>query len=132
MHERELLAATLGELEGVAHDPLDAEGGVDRGLVGDLVRRARADRTAVADVWALGALADDDEVDLARVGQRTRRAGEELRRTQVHVVVEREPQLEQQTALDVRVLQARVPRRAADRAEQDRVVGGDRLRGRRR
>jgi hypothetical protein len=34
-----------------------------------------AQRAAVADVRTLGALADDDEVDVARVGQRRRHAG---------------------------------------------------------
>ena len=41
VHERELLARASGcRSEGVAHDALDAEGRVDRDLVGDLVRRA--------------------------------------------------------------------------------------------
>ena len=66
----------------------------------DLVRRADADRAAGADVGTLGALADDDEVDLAglrRAGSGT--PGHSLRRAQVDVVVELEPQLEQQAAL---------------------------------
>ena len=55
-----------GAGEGVADDALDAERGVDADLGGDLVRGADAQRAAVAGVGALGALADDDEVDLAR------------------------------------------------------------------
>ncbi len=82
---------------------------------------------AVADVRPLGALAHHDEVDLARLGQRTRRAGEELRRAQVHVVVEFEPQLQQQAALDVGILQPRVAGDSPDRAEEDRVVLLDRV-----
>ena len=89
-------------------------------------------RAAVADVRPLGALAHDDEVDVAGVGERARHAGEELRRAQVHVVVEGEAQLEQQPALDDAARQARVARVAADRAEQDRVVLRERRRGRRR
>ena len=116
------MRAPLGEVERVADDALDAEGGVDGCLVRDLVRRAAADRSAVADVRALGALAHDDEVDLAGLGERTRRARVQLRRTQVDVVVELEPQLQQQPALDVGVLQARVAGHSPDRAEQDRVV----------
>ncbi len=127
MHERELLAAPLGEVERVAHDPLDAERGVDGGLVGDLVRRAAADRAAVADVRALGALAHHDEVDVAGRGERAGHAGVELRRAQVDVVVELEAQLQQQPALDVRVLQPRVAGHSADGAEQDRVVRLDRV-----
>ena len=50
-------------------------------------------RAAVADVRTLGALTDDDEVDVAGVAQRRRDAGEQLGRTQVDVVVQREAQL---------------------------------------
>ena len=59
-------------------------------------------------------------------------AGVQLGGAQVDVVVEREAQLQQQPALDVRVLQARVAGHAADRAEQDRVVRRRSRRGRRR
>ena len=59
--------------EGVPDDPLDAEGRVDADLGGDLVRGADAHRAAVADVRALGALADDDEVDVAGVAPAARR-----------------------------------------------------------
>ena len=45
-------------LEGVPDDPLDAEGGVEADLGGDLVRGVLAQHPAVADVRALGALAD--------------------------------------------------------------------------
>ena len=68
VHERELLArAGRGTREGVADHALDAERGVHADLVGHLVRGADADGAAVADVRALGALADHHEVDLARV-----------------------------------------------------------------
>ena len=56
--------------EGVANDPLHAEGGVHRDLGGDLVRRTDPQRATVAGVRALGAFADDDEVDVPRVGKR--------------------------------------------------------------
>src|SRR5438309_1998173 len=62
-------AAALGAGEGVAHDALDAERGVDRDLGGDLVRGADAQGAAVARVGALGAFADDDEVDLTGIRQ---------------------------------------------------------------
>jgi hypothetical protein len=86
------------------------------------VRGADAQGAAVADVGALGALADDDEVDLAGVDQGRRDARPDRRRSQVDVVVEREAQLQQQAALDDAALQPRVARVAADRAQQDRVV----------
>ena len=111
----------LGSREGVAHDPLDAERRVDAHLGGDLGRRACAHRAAVADVRALGALAHDDEVDVARVGQRGRDAREEPRRPQVDVVVELEAQPEQQPALEQTAGRLVSPG-SADRPEQDRVV----------
>ena len=52
--------------------------------------------------------------------------GVELRRPQVDVVVQFEPQLQQKTALDVGVLQPRIAGHSPDRAEQDRVVLRDR------
>ena len=82
-------------------------------------------RAAVAGVGALGALADDDEVDLAGVGQRRRDAGVDPRGSQVDVVVELEAQPQQQPALEDARRQVRVARLAADRAEQDRVVAAD-------
>src|SRR5690606_33467210 len=98
------------------------EGGVDAHLVRDLVRGADPDRAAVADVGALGALAHDDEVDLARLGERGRDAREELRGAQVDVVVELEAQAQQEAALEDTARDVRV----ADGAEQDRVVLADR------
>ncbi len=118
--ERQLLArAGVGAAVGVAHDTLDAERGVQADLGRDLVLGAGAQRAAVADVRALGALADDDEVDARLAGQRGLHAGEELARAEVDVVVEGEAQLEQQPALQDTGRDARV----ADGAEQDRVVG---------
>ncbi len=122
VHEGELLAALLGEVERVPHEPLDAERGVDAHLVRDLGGSADPDASAVADVRTLGALPHDDEVDRAGVAQRARDAREQLRRPQVHVVVEREPQLEQQPALDDAARELRVARVAADGPEQDRLV----------
>ena len=108
--------------ERVADDPLDAVAGVQALLGGDLGRGARVHRAAGAGVEALGALADDHEVDLAGLdaGQRAAGAGPQPGRAQVHVLVEGEPQLEQQAALE----HARRHGRVADGAEQDRVVAG--------
>ena len=130
--EGELLArALLRAGEGVADDPLDAEGGVDRHLGGDLGRGADAQRAAVAGVRALGALADDHEVDVTlaqhRVGERRGRARVEARGAEVDVVVELEAQLEQQAPLEDARRQVRVVRLAADGAEQDRVLAADLL-----
>ena len=98
VHEGQVPArAGLGAGEGVAHDALDAEAGVDADLGGDLVRGAGAQRAAVADVGPLGALADDDEVDAVRARPARRRAGcstpgVELGRAQVDVVLQGEAQ----------------------------------------
>jgi hypothetical protein len=103
-------------------DPLDTEPGVDADLGGDLVGGTRAQRTAVADVRALGAFADDDEVDSVRRHtvdvQRAAHAGEELRRPQVDVVLEREADGKQDATLEDTAWDAGV----ADRPEQDRVL----------
>ena len=128
MHEGELLArAGLGAREGVADDALDAERGVDADLGGHLLRRADTDRAAVADVGSLGAFADDHEVDVAPIGdtarERCRNARKQPGRTQVDVVVELEPQPEQESALQ----DARRHARVADGAEQDRIMAPDLL-----
>src|SRR5690554_4399553 len=123
VHERELLARarrSLGESE--AHDTLDAERRVDAHLVGNLVGRADADRTAVADVRALGTFTHDDDGEIARLGERAFDAREELRGAKVDVVVELEAQAEQEPALEHSAWDVRV----ADGAEQDRVVLTDR------
>ena len=123
VHQGELPPRTgSGPPERVPDDPLHAVRRVDADLGRDLVRAALADDPAVADVRALGALAHDDEVDLA-IGarpcrQRRRDPGVEPGRPQVHVVVEGEPQPEQQPAFEHPARHARV----ADRAEQDGVV----------
>ncbi len=71
VHEGELLALALcRRLEAVANEPLNAESRVDGDLVGDLLRRANANRAAVAHVRSLCTLAHDHEVDRARIGQR--------------------------------------------------------------
>ena len=66
VHQRQLPAGP-GRCAGerVADDPLDAERGVEALLGGDLVRRALAQDAAGAGVGPLGALADDDHVDVA-------------------------------------------------------------------
>jgi hypothetical protein len=81
------------------------------------------DTSVAISAGALGALADDDEVDLTRVRQRRADGRVDLRRPQVDVVVEGEPQLQQQVPLEYAGRHGRV----ADRAEQDRVVGADAL-----
>ena len=69
------------------------------------------------DVEVLGVLADHDEVDLGRalVRERGRHAGQELDRPEVHVLVEVEPEREQDPLLE----DARLHPVVADRAEVD-------------
>ena len=97
VHQRDVLAAVPGhgQLERVADRPLDAHPGVDRALGGHLVRRALAQHAALADVRALGVLADHHEV--VRLGVAGRGADE---RALVDVQVELEAHLQQQAALD--------------------------------
>src|SRR5450830_425360 len=134
VHQREVLpGAPLRGREGVADHALDPESGVEAHFGGDLVRRTCAQRAAVAGIRTFGALAHDDEVHLAGVGERGPDTRVEASRPQVHVLVELEPQLQQQTPLEDSGRDARV----TDRAEQDDVVladrgevrGGERLAG---
>ena len=71
-----------------------------------------AHEAAFARVRAFGVLAHDEEVDAVVVATRTG-----LERTQIDVEIEREPHLQQQTALE----HAGRNVGRADRAEQDRV-----------
>ncbi len=117
VHEGDVLAALHRQLEGVTHHAFHAVGGVDGDLGGDLVRSAAADGSAGAAVQALGALTHDDEVDVARVGERGGDALVQLGRTQVDVLVEVETELQQQAAFQDACLDARI----ADGAQQNRV-----------
>ncbi|CDI68148.1 Glutamine amidotransferases class-II [Bifidobacterium animalis subsp. animalis IM386] len=117
VHERDVLAALHRQLEGVAHHAFDAVRRVDGDLGGHLVLGAAANRTAGAAVEAFGALTHHHEIDLARVRQRRLDARVQLRRAQIHILVEREPQLEQQAAFE----NARFDARVAHRTEQNRV-----------
>ena len=85
--ERALPRSPLGARKGITDDPLDAVRRVEADLRGHLLRRTCPHPSAVADVRTLGALADHDEVDVARIGQRRRYAGVDPRRPQVDVVV---------------------------------------------
>src|SRR5699024_1348827 len=121
--EGELLARPgRGTGEGVTHDTLDTEGGVHAHLVGDLLRCAHTDGAAVADVRPLGALPDDDEVELARVGERGGHAGVDPGGPEVDVVVELEAQPQQQAPLEDAAGHGRV----AHGAEEDGLVPADR------
>ena len=85
-----LLLRRAGEVEGELEDTVDALAGEDRLLNGHLVvgtlEHAAADRA----VLALGVLAHDPEIDVARlaVGQGRRHALEQTHRPQVHIFVE--------------------------------------------
>ena len=108
----------LSPFERVAHDALHPVGRVDADLGGDLVGGARADRSPVAAVQALGALSHHDEVDLAGVGQRGGHARVVGGGAQVDVVVQGEAQAQQQAALQ----DAGGDGGVADGAQKDGVV----------
>ena len=96
----EVLTPGLRQRERVAHHPLGTEPGVDRHLGRDLVRGADADRATVAGVRTLGALAHDHEIDVRLRRERRLRSRIQLRRTQIHVMIERESHVQQQTTLE--------------------------------
>ena len=117
VHEGHVLPALHGQLEGVTHHALHAVGGVDGDFGGHLVRGATAHRSAGTAVQAFGAFTHHDEIDVTRVGERRRDTLVQLGRTQVHVLVQVEAELEQQAAFQ----NARLDARIADGAQQDGV-----------
>ena len=105
-------------LEGIAHDSLHPVGGVDAHLRGDLVNSSHTDRSPVAAVQPLGALADDYEVNIAGVRQRSGHTRVVRGGAQIHVMVQGEAQAQQQPAFE----DAGGDRGIADGAEEDDVM----------
>jgi len=89
------------------------------------MRGAHADGAAVAAVEALGALADDQEVDRSAVGDVVAEGGDdagvELRGAEVDVVVEQEAQAEEEAALEKAAGNRGRAGGRAHRTEDDRV-----------
>ena len=119
-----LLAAALREIEGVAQDAVDADAAHHRLLHHDLALGARIHLAADRGIFALGVLAHDEEIDVARlaVGQRRWHARHQAHRTQIDILVELAPEL-QQRAPQGNVIRHRL--RPADGAEEDRVMAAD-------
>ena len=84
--------------ECVAHQALHAKGRVDGDLLCDLVNRALAQGSTVSGVETFSALAHDDEINVTGIGQRGRDARVVVRGAQIHVMVQRETELEEQAA----------------------------------
>ena len=119
VNQGDLLAvAGRSKFERVAHGALNTECGVDRNFVCNLVRGANADCSTVTYVRTLGAFANHDEVDLARVCQWADNTRVKLGWAQVDVVVESKAELEKKPTLKHTAWNAWV----ADGAEQDGVV----------
>ena len=62
-HGQQLAWARFGNLEGRAHDPLDADAGEDGGLGGDLDGVAAMRAATMAGIFALAVLTHDHPVD---------------------------------------------------------------------
>ena len=114
------------QLEGEAQHAVDAHAGHHRLLDDDLAVGALEHPAADARVLALGVLAHDAEVDVARgaSGERAAYARHQPGRAEVHVLVERAPKL-QQAPPQRHVVGHDL--RPADRAEEDRVEATQRL-----
>ena len=93
-----LAVAPPRQLEGKAHDALDAAPREHRRLDGDFFRLLVIHEAAHLRVFALGVLAHHDEIDLLAFAQRQRRfdAAIEHRRPHVGVLVEGAPDGQQQ------------------------------------
>ena len=115
------------ELEREFQDPVDALAREHRLLEHDLALGALEHPAADRRILALGVLADDDEVDVARLAirERCRDARHEPARAEVHVLVEAAPELDQRTPQRDVVGHRGRP---ADGAIEDRVVRTERRR----
>ena len=124
-HGGEAAPLATRELERVPDHTLGPLPREHRRLQGHLLRRAPVAELSDAGVLTLHALAHEDHVDVGRLhaGQRRGNPWQELHGPEVHVLVEPEPDREQQLAERDRVEHLR----RADRAEQDRVVAAQRL-----
>ena len=113
-----------GELERVAHDPVDTAAGEHRGLLHDLLLGTLEAAAADRRILALVVLAHDDEVDLAgrAVSQRRADAGHQPDRTDAGVLLERAADLDEQAPERDMV---RHLGRPADRAQEDGLVALD-------
>ena len=114
------------QLEGVAHDPVDAAAGEHRRLHHHLLLGALEAAAADRRILALGVLAHDDEVDVARPAARQRRsdAGHQPHRPDVGILIEAAAQPDQQPPeRDV----VRDQGREADGAQEDRRMAADLL-----
>ena len=112
-----LLASCWRSSKANLQDPVDALAGEDRLLHGHLVVGALEHAAADRGVLALGVLAHDPEIDVARlaIGQRAGHALEQPHRAQVHVLVEVAADRDQQSPQRNVVGHAR----PADGAEED-------------
>ena len=115
-------------------DSLDPVRGVHAHLGRDLLRGAGAHHAAIAAVEAFGSLADDDEVDVFAgdhlSGEWGRYAGIEPARPEIHVVLEREAQLQQQPAFQQSAGHVGRAGSGADGTEQDHVGIGELIQNR--
>ncbi len=111
------------QVEREAQHAVDALAREHRLLEHDLALGALVHAAAHRRVLALGVLADDDEVDVARlaVGERRRDAGHQLARAQVHVLVELAAEQDERAPQRHVVGDRRGP---ADRAVVDRLERG--------
>ena len=115
-----------GELEGEPEHAVDADAAHHRLLDDDLALGAGEHAAADRGILALGVLAHDEEVDVARLaaGERAGHARHQPHRAQVDVLVELAAELDQRAPQRDVVGNLLRP---ADRAEEDRVVLADLL-----
>ena len=113
------LARFAAGFEGVADAAFDAHPGVDRFLDRDLVRRALAQNAARAGIQPFRVFPDDQEIDVGGgfILQGRIHVRVEFHRPQVDVLIQFEPQAQQQSFFENARLHIRMP----DRAQVDRV-----------
>jgi hypothetical protein len=118
VHQRQVFTPLRGALERVLDHPAHTVAGIDADLGGDFVQGAGPDHSAGTGVEPFSSLPDHHEVDVRVAHQRAGDARIQPRGPQVDVVIQREADLQQQSALE----HAAGHRRIADGAQQDCVV----------
>ena len=129
MHQRDLVPSPSRAVEGVPDHPLHTVGGVHADFGGDFGWGTGADHTTIPDIETLGSLTDNDKVDLLSgddlVGERRRDAGKQPAWPEVDVMVEGEPQPQQQASLQQPAGHIPSTGSCTDRAQQDGVRLGE-------
>src|SRR5699024_11169686 len=99
MHQADMLSMpVVGVFEGFANNAFNTGGGIDGGFFGDLLLRSSAHGPTGANIESFGTSPKDHKIDIARIRQWRGRSRLEHRRPEIHRMVKREAQLQEDFA----------------------------------